>query len=203
MSITERAGKRFDVNGAVGDRSPYKMYYALQMFFANGGGPCWIVSAGDYSTQQVGFVELQNGLNATEKIDEITLYVYPDAQRLTSVDDFYTLFGESMDMCQKLKDRFSVMDIYPDPDNPDFFADVKIMRDKTPNEEDILKYGATYGPNLKTTLDIYYGGEGKWRCKCYHRAYRRRWLTERNAWRLKKYKQCPVFSSAKCYSEHS
>jgi len=160
VSILERAGKRFDVIGAVGDRSPYKMYYGLQMFFANGGGPCWIISTGDYSTQQVGFAELMKGLEASEKIDEITLYVYPYAQRLTSVDDFYTLFGESMDMCEKLKDRFSVMDIWPDPDNPDFFENVKTMRDKTPNEENTLKYGAVYGPDLETILDLYYGGEG-------------------------------------------
>lgn len=160
VTIFERAGKRFEVNGSVGDRSPYKMYYALQMFFANGGGPCWIVSTGDYVTQQVGFVELQKGLDATEKIDEITLYAYPDAQRLTSVDDFYTLFGETMDLCEKLKDRFSVMDIWPDPDNPDFFANVQTMRDKTPNEENTLKYGAVYSPDLETILDLYYGGEG-------------------------------------------
>jgi Phage tail sheath protein FI len=28
--------------------SDFKMYYALQMYFANGGGPCYIVSVGDY-----------------------------------------------------------------------------------------------------------------------------------------------------------
>src|SRR5262245_45709014 len=30
------------------DRSKHVMYYALQMFFANGGGPCWIVSVNPY-----------------------------------------------------------------------------------------------------------------------------------------------------------
>src|SRR5215470_8774232 len=30
------------------DRSKHVMYYALQMYFATGGGPCWIVSVGKY-----------------------------------------------------------------------------------------------------------------------------------------------------------
>ena len=46
------------------NRSKYLMHYALQMFFANGGGPCWVVSVGDYTTGTVGFAELQAGLNA-------------------------------------------------------------------------------------------------------------------------------------------
>lgn len=29
-------------------KSPYLMYYSLQMYFANGGGPCYIVSVGTY-----------------------------------------------------------------------------------------------------------------------------------------------------------
>src|SRR5689334_1983267 len=40
------------VNGAVDEttRSKFLMHYSMQMFFANGGGPCWIVSVGDYTT---------------------------------------------------------------------------------------------------------------------------------------------------------
>nr|HPF52023.1 hypothetical protein [Draconibacterium sp.] len=31
-------------------REPFLMYYSLQMYFANGGGPCYIVSVGRYGT---------------------------------------------------------------------------------------------------------------------------------------------------------
>ena len=31
------------------NESPYRMYPAMQLYFANGGGPCYIVSVGDYS----------------------------------------------------------------------------------------------------------------------------------------------------------
>ncbi|MBQ4818588.1 phage tail sheath family protein [Aquimarina sp. MMG016] len=141
--------------------SKYKMYYALQIFFANGGGPCWIVSVGDYQTKLVDDGALTDGLNATEKIDEITLYVYPDAQGLDNAGIFYGLFNLTVAMCEKLKDRFTVMDIWMDSAlEPNSIDNVGPMRSITGSEENKLKYGAIYFPNIETTLNYYYGGEG-------------------------------------------
>lgn len=143
-------------------QSKYKMHYALQMFFANGGGPCWIVSVGLYESSGgvVDDTTLINGLNTTEKIDEITLYVYPDAQGITVVEGFYNVYKASLNMCVELKDRFTVMDIWQNPDL-DFLGNVEAMRSSAiGSQEDILKYGAAYFPNLETTLNYYYGGEG-------------------------------------------
>src|SRR6185312_10593246 len=39
-------------------RSKYLMNYSMQMFFANGGGPCWIISVGDYTTGTVAMKDL-------------------------------------------------------------------------------------------------------------------------------------------------
>lgn len=159
--ISEQINAPTNVQASIGQRKKYIMHYALQMFFANGGGPCWIVSIGDYSTDIVSFADLKRGLDATEKIDEVTLYVYPDAQGMDNFSDFYTLFGESMDMCEKLKDRFTVMDIWQDPALAgDLLANIDVMRNNTPPEENTIKYGATYFPNVETILDYYYGGEG-------------------------------------------
>ncbi len=160
VTISGDAANPESVLASINNPSKYKMHYALQMYFVNGGGPCWIVSVGDYSQPQPGFNALKAGLDSTEKVDEITLYVYPDAQGLDTEDDFYNLFGETMDLCVKLKDRFAVMDIWLDPDQPDLIANVGTMRNKTKSEERIVKYGATYFPNLETILDYYYGGEG-------------------------------------------
>jgi hypothetical protein len=161
VTITGDATNPSSVLTNIVNRSSYLMHYALQMYFANGGGPCWIVSVGDYSLPQPIYNDLKDGLDSTEKVDEITLYVYPDAQGLDNFSDFYTLFGETMNMCVKLKDRFSVMDIWPEPGQTDLIANVDIMRNNTTSEEDILKYGTTYFPNLETILDYFYGGEGK------------------------------------------
>ncbi|WP_010521958.1 phage tail sheath family protein [Aquimarina agarivorans] len=143
------------------EESKYKMYYAMQLFFANGGGPCWIVSVGAYQDANILNVnDLLSGLAATEKIDEVTLYVYPDAQGLGASADFYALFSASLKLCEKLQDRFTVMDIWQANPIPDIQTDIQEMRDNTPSVENTIKYGATYFPNLKTILDYYYGGEG-------------------------------------------
>lgn len=160
--IKEQSTEPTIFQASIANRSKYIMQYAMQMFFANGGGPCWVVSVGDYTTGIVSFADLKGGLDATEKVDEITLYVYPDAQGMDNAPDFYNLFGASMDMCKNLKDRFTVMDIWQDPVlSNDLIANIAVMRNNTPPEEDTIKYGATYFPNVETILDYFYGGEGK------------------------------------------
>jgi phage tail sheath protein FI len=162
VTITESNGSLQDIQASIGVRSKYLMYYGLQMFFANGGGPCWIVSVGNYVSGQVGFNQLKDGLDETEKIDEITLYAYPDAQGLDTFVDFYSLQTETIDMCVELQDRFAVMDVWMDPTEPEPTIDDNIekLRNNTPSEVDRTKYGAAYFPNLETILDFYYGGEG-------------------------------------------
>lgn len=145
-------------------RSKFLMYYAMQLFFRNGGGPCWIVSVGDFSVPDAGIQSdaLLRGLAATERINEITLYVFPDAQGLTSADDYYEVYGEAIDMCEKLQDRFTVLDVWQNPEltPDDWKKDIETFRTKTPSEINLTKYAAAYYPNLKTTIDLWYGGEG-------------------------------------------
>lgn len=144
------------VQGKIGATSPYKMYYGLQAFFANGGGPCYIVSVGDYSgSPVVDRALLEDGLATIEKVDEITLILFPDSLGITSASDYYGLHKEALDQCEKLQDRFTVMDIWIDP--ADDQADhIQTMRDTLAGDIDQLKYGATYYPLLETTLDHQY-----------------------------------------------
>ncbi|WP_103069632.1 phage tail sheath family protein [Aquimarina sediminis] len=161
VNVTGDINNPTSVIASIQDRSKYVMHYALQMFFANGGGPCWIVSVGNYDTGLVDFDKLNGGLEATEKVDEITLYVYPDAQGIELSTNFYNLFKASLDMCEELKDRFTVMDIWQDPAQTDLLANIDTMRSSAIGaEENKLKYGATYFPNLETIINYYYGGEG-------------------------------------------
>jgi phage tail sheath protein FI len=66
--------------------SDFKMYYAMQMYFANGGGPCYIVSVGAENVyySAVNVTELQAGLDLLKKEDEPTLIVFPDLQGLVA-----------------------------------------------------------------------------------------------------------------------
>lgn len=141
----------------IGGRSNYLMYYALQTFFDNGGGPCYIISMGDYSGGGViDPATLAKGLAEAQKIDEITLIVFPDGPNITTAGEYYNLQSKSLDQCVELQDRFAVMDVWIDP-NDEFADNIKTLRDAPLGAEvDTLKYGAAYYPNLELFLDFEY-----------------------------------------------
>jgi uncharacterized protein len=167
VDIVKKKENEFELNGKIDPtkRSKFLMYYALQLFFDNGGGPCWIVSVGTYEASGGNIIsktDLENGLNSTERIDEITLYVFPDAQGIDTETDFYDVYSKAIDLCVKLQDRFTVMDVWEAPGQPvdEWFKSIDGFRLNTPTEVDIIKYAAAYYPRLKTTIDFWYGGEG-------------------------------------------
>ncbi|MGG6229328.1 phage tail sheath family protein [Tenacibaculum sp. SDUM215027] len=154
--------------------SPFKMYYNMQMYFANGGGPCYVTSVGTYTSARTnnntnpvlleevgnnGFKGLKEGLEAIEYIDEVTLLVFSDAISLTSDADFYSLYSLALTQCNKLQDRFTIIDTYSDKEYDDGGGDVdpvEALRSKLSLGKDYLKYGAAYFPYLNTILDFSY-----------------------------------------------
>lgn len=136
---------------------PFLMYYALQMYFANGGGPCYIVSVKNYedvnsNENPVLFTDLNAGLNLLKAEDEPTLILFPDAKAL-GLDDFYSLYSNALMQCHDLQDRFAIIDTYT---STDIGVDSQALRDKISLEKDYLKYGAAYYPYLDTILDYRY-----------------------------------------------
>ena len=141
-------------------RSKHIMYYALQMFFANGGGPCYIVSVNSYKAavgDPLVETELSAGLDAIRKEDEPTLIVLPEAQSL-SIADFKTLHDAALKQCDDLKDRFVIMDVHggaismSDP-AANLLTAVGSFRSNGIGTNN-LKYGAAYAPNLETNVDV-------------------------------------------------
>lgn len=133
-------------------KSKFLMYYSLQMYFANGGGPCYIVSVGDY-TATISKTDLgaNGGLAQLAKEDEPTLIVFPDATNVSTVANFYGLYEDALTQCQKLQDRFTILDTYNEASG---FSDT--LRSNISLGTDYLKYGAVYYPWLKTTLPYAY-----------------------------------------------
>jgi len=144
------------VDGAVsatladGSESKYKMYYAMQMFFANGGGPCYIVSVDQGYTNAPELGDdasgLISGLKKLVKEDEPTLLVFPDAVSLDEANA-KALHEQALAQCSDLQDRFVIMDTVKDTD-----ASVEELRKVTGD----LKYGAAYYPHLETVLSYAY-----------------------------------------------
>lgn len=133
--------------------SVYLLYYAMQMFYANGGGPCHVISVGDYSTGIISAGDFDLGLDEAAKVDEVTLLVIPEAVNIptggTAITDYYALYKKALTQCNELQDRFTVMDVYPG-------GIVQDLRDEDLGEIEFLKYGAAYYPRLFTTIDYDY-----------------------------------------------
>lgn len=152
-------GQTFTATQDPAKRSKYLLYYAMQMFFANGGGACYVVSAGLHAeVSAIKEPELLIALNALEIVDEPTLIVIPEAQAL-NITDFCKINEAALAQCAKLKDRFVIMDVHGDtlsPGDPaaNIVTIVANFRDKLGINN--LKYGAAYAPNLDTVLDFVY-----------------------------------------------
>ena len=154
------SGTRTEIIGKVdaATQSKFLMYYSLQIFFANGGGQCYIVSVGNY-TSTGGIISdgnLRAGLTAVEKIDEVTLIVFPDALNIADANTYYALYNDAIAQAKKLKDRFVVLDVYHSVDSPDWKADRDLLRSILSGTTDDLKYAAVYFPRIKTTIDFYF-----------------------------------------------
>lgn len=139
-------------------QSPFRMYHALQLYFANGGGPCYILSTGDYtSTPQKSDMDnsiTSKGLRFLVKEDEPTLIVFPDAVALTDSNK-YVLYSEALAQCELLKDRFVIMDLNRDSDIlPNTSTPHGTFRTTIGTQN--LKYGAAYFPWIQTILTYNY-----------------------------------------------
>ncbi|MGL5891994.1 MAG: phage tail sheath family protein, partial [Bacteroidia bacterium] len=130
----------------------HNLHYSLQMYFANGGGPCWSVSVGSHSSPivETDFAGAGKGLEVISKIDEPTLLVFPDAATLAATN-YSDVVEAALLQCNTLQDRFVIAD-YVGAD----VASGTLGTYRTAVASPYLKYGAAYGPNLKTSLGYAY-----------------------------------------------
>lgn len=147
---TDLTSRKFSAD--VGTPSGYMLYYSLQMFFNNGGGPCYIVSVGTgFAGISVGtttpMAGLLGGIAATELVDEPTLILFPDAVSLPSSLNYGEIVQQALVQCNKMQDRFTICDAYDDGTSS------SIGEFRNAIGMDNLKYGAAYHPYLKTTLN--------------------------------------------------
>ncbi|MEM9686592.1 MAG: phage tail sheath C-terminal domain-containing protein [Bacteroidota bacterium] len=140
----------------IGDmHSLYKMYYSLQLFFQNGGGKCYVISIGDYSTTP-NRDHFMDGLSELEKEDEPTLIIFPDATSLGISQDYYDVAQQALSQASILGDRFVLVDVFDDGN--DNTNNVDEMRGQIGTSN--LKYGAVYYPNLQTNTSYAYEETG-------------------------------------------
>lgn len=142
--------------------SKHLMYYALEQFFDNGGGPCWIISTGRYGNVGEPLANLEEfgkALAELRKLDEPTLIVFPEGQNMDR-DSYFSLLQEALSQCVDLKDRFVIMDLHHDGRNLKTDSEVKavtdVFRKGMSQDEEFLRYGAVYFPNIRSSRNYRY-----------------------------------------------
>ncbi len=152
----------------------FRMYYALQMYFSNGGGPCYITSVGTYTSAVLAniaglYAEMKAGLTAVGKEDEPTMLLFPDAPLLsdtlalidadgtlvTKTASYHQIYKDALQQSATLMDRVAVIDVLQ-PQNISLSLDKQIttiFRSGIGNN--FMSYGAAYYPWLRTTINLY------------------------------------------------
>ncbi len=144
-----------DTKGKIEGASPHNMYYAVLAYYANGGGPAYVVSIGKTADTAgvISDADLTEGIKKLEKEDEVTLIVVPEVASL-GAGAVASVMTEALDQAGKLQDRFVIIDV-PDVANETVFDVATAFRaEGLPLSN--LKYGASYYPNIKTTFNYAY-----------------------------------------------
>ncbi|MBK9337286.1 MAG: phage tail sheath family protein [Lewinellaceae bacterium] len=135
-------------------RSKHNMYYAVSLYFANGGGPCYIISIGAYSAdgQVLAASAYTRGLTALANEDEPTLIVIPEAVNLDD-GDYFATYQAALDQAARLQDRFVIIDVKQTLTNTNVLTDIGAFRNHAASFANNRRYGAAYYPYLNTTID--------------------------------------------------
>lgn len=145
-------GKEYLVQQPDGkDGGRYLLYNSLRLFFQNGGGPCYIVSVGDYA-HDLDTGKFQAGVDELLKEQEPTMVVIPEAI-LLPVDQCVTLQQSVLAHCgEKMRNRVAILDIWGgDKPRSDPSGD-PVTNFRSAIGINFLDFAAAYYPWLNTTI---------------------------------------------------
>lgn len=109
----------------VADQPRFTLYWQMQLFFANGGGNCYVVSVGSYWSNQlptaaanpsgwlpgaIAEADLSKGIEAAGNMTGPTMTVVPEACQLSQAD-YGTIACAMMLQASTLQDRVAILDL--------------------------------------------------------------------------------------------
>jgi len=130
----------------------YNLYYNMLLFYQNGGGPCYIISIGDYKTdyEPANFIK---GIDLLIKEQEPTMIVMPELVNL-GFDDCIKIQQHSLMHCgEVMQNRVAILDVYngsKDRQDPDAGDVVKNFREGIGINN--LDFAAAYYPWVNTSI---------------------------------------------------
>lgn len=161
------------------NKARFLLFDGIRMFFANGGGACYVVSTGSYKTKvqekqarpagkdgkpeaqvavsasyrvnEISKKPLEEGLKSLITVEEPTMVVIPEAVMLEEADCF-SLQQEMLVHCGfKMKNRFAILDVYNGDQARTYDKTDVITRFREGVGSNFLAFGSSYYPFVKTT----------------------------------------------------
>lgn len=128
----------------------FTLYYQMLMFFANGGGPCYVVSVGNYSADAFDLEKFQGGVDLLLKEQEPTMVLAPEAVNLEE-ENCYALYQAILAHCGgKMRNRIALLDVFGGYKSPKNSSVIKDFREKIGGN--YLDFGIAYYPWLNTSV---------------------------------------------------
>ena len=148
--------------------SRFNLYNSMRLFYANGGGTCYVVSVGDYTNGgqtptgvTITAEKLLTGLAAIAEQVGPTILVVPEAILLADdeVEDkpwesaqYQSIVRAMLEQCGNLQDRVAILDVYGSQYTKKENLDAIIERFHLDVGDKALNYGMSYFPFLETTV---------------------------------------------------
>lgn len=168
-------GKGYDL--VQNEESRFILFDSVRLYFANGGGTCWIVSVGAYSNAKtatkttkgpkgepdtttttssepntISKKALMEGVQSLVKESEPSMLLVPESVMLPEADCF-AVQAEMLTHCGlKMKDRFAILDVFGGAAERTYGADDVIDRFRAKIGLNQLSYGAAYYPWVHTSV---------------------------------------------------
>ncbi len=138
------------------DGTNYMLFRSMQLFYANGGGACYIVSVGDYSggvkaAELVG-TETGGGVTALLKEQEPTMLVIPDAVLLDGGDCSSVQQAMLKHCGADTRSRFAILDVHSGHESRTLLDDDVVNGARGAYGNNFLDFGASYYPWLNCTV---------------------------------------------------
>lgn len=132
-------------------KNDYTLYLHMILYFANGGGPCYIVSVGSYEPEFKA-KDFETAFASLEKVAEPTMVVIPEAVNLQDTD-CYALQQKMVEHCNKMQNRVSILDVFINkyPADPTVKVDY-VDKFRNGFSTNFPSYAAAYYPYLNTSI---------------------------------------------------
>ena len=134
----------------------FYLYNSMQLFYANGGGSCYVVSVGSYDDQITKAALIESGLAAVKDLVGPTMLVIPEAVLLG--DACAEVAQAMLNQCLSQTDRVALLDVWGADalslafDTDELASVIAKFRNGVAGLGEALKYGAAYFPFLKTSV---------------------------------------------------